>query len=116
MAKKTIIITFNHPPFSGNFCQEGLRAVVGTQLSIDEQDVKTIFMGDGVYFGLKDVEQQDFQKYLKTMKSSEMDIYLEEESINERHIQKEQLNSDFKILPRTEVLKLFKESDHVLAF
>lgn len=54
MAKKTVIVTINHPPFSGNFCEEGLRTIVGTQMAVEEQMIRAVFLGDGVYFGLKE--------------------------------------------------------------
>lgn len=116
MAKKTVIITINHPPYSGNLCEEALRTVVGTHLAVDDQIVKTVFLGDGIYFGLKDLKQQDFLKYLKTIKSMKMDIFLEEESIKERKIDKEMLHKDFKVIPRSEILAFLKEADHVMAF
>lgn len=115
MAKKTVVVTINHPPFSGNFCEEGLRTVVGVQLSIEAHQVKTVLLGDGIYFALKDMKQDDFQKYLLTMKSMKMDFYLEEESVNEKHVSRDRISDDFKIVPRKEILALLKESDHVLA-
>jgi sulfur relay (sulfurtransferase) DsrF/TusC family protein len=116
LAKKNVIITINHSPFTGDFCIEGLRAVVGTHLSIEEQQVKTVILGEGIYFALKDMKQDGFQKYLKTFKGMGMDIFLEEEALNERKLSREMISEEFKIIPREEILKLFLESDHVLAF
>jgi sulfur relay (sulfurtransferase) DsrF/TusC family protein len=116
VAKRNVLITINHSPFTGNFCIEGLRAVVGTHLSIDEQLVKTVILGDGVYLALKDIRQDDFLKYLKTLKGMGMEVFLEEESLNEKKLSKEIINEDIKVLSREEISKIFQESDHVLAF
>ena len=109
-------VTINHPPFSGNICEEGLRTIVGTQMAVEEQMLNAIFIGDGVYFGLKEMNQESFAKYLKTMKSMDMAVYLEEESVRDRHIEKDMINDEFITVSRSEILRLLKESDHVLSF
>lgn len=116
MAKKNIAITINHAPYSGNFCMEGLRSVVGTHLAINEQEVKTLFLGDGVFFGIKTLKEDGFTKFTETLKSMGMEFYLEEESIQQRKIEKTLIREDFKILSRQDIFKILQESDHTLSY
>jgi sulfur relay (sulfurtransferase) DsrF/TusC family protein len=116
MARKNVVITINHPPYAGNFCQEGLRAVVGTHLALEQQEIITVFLGDGVFLALKDLKQDDFLKYLKTLKAMKMSFVLEEESLTDRKIAKESLFEDFIALPRKDIMELLQDADHVIAY
>ncbi len=117
MDKKNIVVLIHHAPFAGNYCTEGLRAIVGTGQAIDGQSVKSVFLGDGVYFGLKDISRDDrVRKYTRIFIGMGMDVYLEDESLQKKSLSSEHLSPDFKIIPRAEILKLLKEADHVLSF
>jgi sulfur relay (sulfurtransferase) DsrF/TusC family protein len=116
MARKSVVITINHPPYTGNFCMEGLRAVVGTHLSLEQQEIFTIFLGDGVFFGMKGLKQDDFLKYIKTLKTMCMTFLLEEESLKERKVRKENVEEDYITLSRIEIMELLQYADHVIAY
>lgn len=117
MDKKNIVVLIHHAPFAGNYCTEGLRTIVGTEQAIDGQSVKSVFLGDGVYFGLKDVSMDDrLRKYTKTFIGMGMSVYLEEESLKKKSLSSENISQDFKVLTCAEILKLLKEADHVLSF
>lgn len=116
MARKNVVITINHPPYTGNFCAEGLRAVVGTHLALEQQEIITVFMGDGVFFGMKALRQDDFLHYIKTLKAMGMTFVLEEESLKERKVSQENVEVDYITLSRKEIMELLQDADHVVAY
>lgn len=117
MDKKNIVVLIHHAPFAGYYCTEGLRTIVGTEQAIDGQSIKSVFLGDGVYYGLKDVSMDDrLRKYTKTFIGMGMSVYLEDESLKMKSLSSENISQDFKVLTRAEILKLLKDADHVLSF
>jgi sulfur relay (sulfurtransferase) DsrF/TusC family protein len=95
---------------------EGLRAVVGTHLALEQQEIITVFLGDGVFFGMKDLKQDDFLKYIKTLKAMGMTFVLEEESLKERKVEEENMEKDFIVLSRKDIMELLQDADHVIAY
>jgi len=117
MDKKNIVVLIHHAPFVGYHCTEGLRAIVGTEHAIDGQSIKSVFLGDGVYYGLKDVSTDDrIRKYTRTFIGMGMSVYLEDESLRNKSLSSTDISQDFKVLTRAEILNLLKEADHVLSF
>jgi sulfur relay (sulfurtransferase) DsrF/TusC family protein len=117
MDRKNIVVLIHHAPFAGNYCTEGLRTIVGTEQAIDGQSVKSVFLGDGVYFGLKDVANDErIRKFTKTFTGMGMKVYIEEESLVKKSLSSEHISKDFQVLSRTDILKILKEADHVLSF
>lgn len=113
---KKVAVIINHSPFSGNFCEEGLRAAAGMGQSQQEHSMKLFLIGDGVWFGLKNSRQHDFLKYIMALKAIDMEMILEQESLDNRKIKTGQLVPDFKVLPRAEILKMIKISNHVITY
>ncbi|MDQ7821990.1 MAG: DsrE family protein [Candidatus Eremiobacteraeota bacterium] len=116
MAKKNVALMLNHSPYTGSFCEEGLRVAVGTHMAIEGQSVKTICIGDGVYFGLASLKQGDFLKYIKIFQGMGMELFIEEDSLRDRNIARERLRDDAKVVTRSEILSILKDSEHVLSF
>ena len=116
MGKKNIVISFNRPPFGSIFYTEGLRAAVGCTAGIDEHEVTMVYLGDGIYFTLKDVDRTDCNKYISTLSSTGAKFYAESESLEERGIKKDLVADDIKIIPRSKILNLFKDADHNIDF
>jgi sulfur relay (sulfurtransferase) DsrF/TusC family protein len=111
MPEKKVLVSFHRAPYGTIFYTEGLRAALGVTSGIDENEVTALFIGDGVYFALKDIDRTDTSKYLATLAKIGAPLYAEEESLCERGINKEDMADDIKIIPRSEVLALYKEAD-----
>lgn len=111
MAEKKVVVSINHAPYGTIFYTEGLRAAVGITAGIDEHSVNTLFLGDGVYYTLKDVNRDDAAGYLSTLNDLGARLYAEEESLGERNISPQQLADDVEVIPRSRVLEFFQEAD-----
>ena len=111
MAEKKVLVSFNRAPYGTIFYTEGLRAALGVTAGIEENEVAALFLGDGVYFALKDLDRTDTSKYIATLSKQGAPLYAEEESLCERGIRREDLADDITIIPRVEALKLFQETD-----
>lgn len=116
MAEKKVVVSFNRAPYGSIFYTEGLRAAVGVTAGIDEHKVDIIFLGDGVYYGLKNVDRTDALGYLGTLEKLGSKLYAEEESLKERNISADKLASDINVIPRSKVAALFKEADATIDF
>jgi sulfur relay (sulfurtransferase) DsrF/TusC family protein len=111
MAEKKVLISFHRAPYGTIFYTEGLRAALGVTSGIEENTVAALFLGDGVYFALKDLDRTDTSKYIATLSGQGAPLYAEEESLRERGISSADLADDIKIIPRSDALKLFQETD-----
>ena len=116
MAEKRVVVSLNRAPFGSIFYTEGLRATVGVTAGIDEHSVDAVFLGDGVYYALKDVDRDDAAGYLKTLSDLGSKLFAEEESLNERNISADNLADDVEVIPRSRVLELFQEADSNIDF
>jgi sulfur relay (sulfurtransferase) DsrF/TusC family protein len=114
--KKRILVTIHHPPFGSMFFSEGLRAAVGISSGLDEHLVDLLFMGDGVFCGLKDADYKDLQRFFMQLRSVSSSFFLEEEALGERGLKPENVSSDFKILSRREIVGKLKEYDFNLDY
>lgn len=113
---KKVLITISHSPYSTDICKEALRVSLGMSLSLMEISVKTVFTGDGVYFGLKEINNSEYIKYIRNFNAMGMELILEEESVNDRKIKGEFISQEFKTVAGNEIFKMIKEADHVIAF
>lgn len=116
MAEKKVVVSFNHAPYGTIYYTEGLRAAVGVTAGLDEHSVNSVFLGDGVYFTLKNVNRDDTTKYLITLSDLGSKLYAEEESLRERNISADQLADDVEVVPRSKILELFQEADYNVDF
>ena len=116
MAEKKVVISFNRAPYGSIFYTEGLRAAVGVTAGIDEHKVDVIFLGDGVFFALKNVARDDSKGYLGTLAKLGTKLYAEEESLNDRKIAKDALAGDVEVIQRKKVLELYQKSDATIDF
>ncbi len=112
--RKNIIIMIKSSPFRGSFCEEALRASVGLRTTIEKNEIKVVFISDGVWFGLKDMKQ--FAKYSISLASLELPLIIEKESMELLKIKQEDLGSGYKIMSRNEISKLLKEAEIVITY
>jgi sulfur relay protein TusB/DsrH len=116
MAQKHVLVTFNHAPYGNIYYTEGLRAVVGVTSGIDEHTVDVVYLGDGVYFALKDVDRKDSAKYLGTLSEAGYTLKAVEESLATRGISKSDLADDVEVISRKQLLELIAKADHTIDF
>jgi sulfur relay (sulfurtransferase) DsrF/TusC family protein len=116
MSEKRVLVTFNRAPFGSVHYTEGLRAVIGVTSGIDEHAVDVVYLGDGVYYTLADVDRTDSQLYLGTLEKLGYTLQVEHESLTERGLSAENLAPDVQVIGRDEVLNLINKADVTIDF
>ena len=116
MAEKHVLITFNRAPFGSIHYTEGLRAVIGVTSGIDEHTVDVVYLGDGVYFTLANVNRSDSKLYLDTLQKLGYKLKVERESLAARGLSEKDLAPDVQVIGREEVLALIRQADVTLDF
>lgn len=116
MAQKHVLFTLNHAPYGSIWYTEGLRAVVGVTSGFEEHTVDVVYLGDGAYFALKNVERTDSARYLGTLAKLDYRLKVERESLAARGIAEQEVAEDIEIVPRTAVLELVKKADVTVDF
>jgi sulfur relay (sulfurtransferase) DsrF/TusC family protein len=116
MAQKHVAVLLTHAPYGNIYYTEGLRAVVGLTSGIDEHTVDVIYVGDGVYFTLKGVDRTDSARYIGSLDKGGYRLRVEQESLAERGIKKEELSEDVEVISRSQVVALLSKADHTVGF
>jgi sulfur relay protein TusB/DsrH len=116
MAEKHVVFTFNHAPYGAIWYNEGLRAVVGVTSGIDEHTVDVVYLGDGVFFGLKGVDRADSARYLGTLAKNGYKLKAEKEALEARGIDKAELAEDVEVVTRADIVALIKKADATIDF
>ena len=116
MGQRHVLVTFNHAPYGSIFYTEGLRAAVGVTSGIDEHTVDVLYLGDGVYFALKDLDRRDSAKYLATLASFGAKLRVEREALAERGIEEGDLAEDVEVIDRRQALELVRRADLTIDF
>lgn len=116
MGQRRVLITFNREPYGSIFYTEGLRVAVGVTSGIDEHTVDVLYLGDGVYFALKDVDRSDSAKYLFTLSAHGTNLKAEEEALRARNISDSDLADDVEVISRDEALQLVRRADVTIGF
>ncbi len=116
MGQKHVLFTINHAPYGSIWYTEGLRAVVGVTSGIDEHTVDVVYLGEGAYFALKNVERTDSAKYLGTLAKLDCQLKVERESLASLGIAESEIAEDIKIISRLELLALVQKADATIDF
>jgi sulfur relay protein TusB/DsrH len=116
MGQRHVLITLNREPYGSIFYTEGLRAAVGVTSGIDEHTVDVLYLGDGVYFALKDVDRSDSAKYLSTLSAQGANLKVEREALQARNISDSDLADDVEVISRDDVLQLVRRADATIDF
>ena len=116
MAQRHVLITFNHAPYGSIYYTEGLRAAVGVTSGIDEHTVDVLYLGDGVYFALKDVDRRDSAKYLGTLSASSVNLRVESDALLSRGISESDLAEGVEVIDGDEALELVRRADLTIDF
>jgi sulfur relay protein TusB/DsrH len=88
-----------------------MRAAVGATAGIDEHEVNLLFLGDGVYNALRDMEEKENEGYLSTLDEAGVKYYVVSEDLRERGIDEKELRDRFEVIDRERALSLLKEAD-----
>jgi len=116
MGQRHVLITFNHAPYGSIYYTEGLRAAVGVTSGIDEHTIDVLYLGDGVFFALKDIDRSDSAKYLATLSALGVNLKAEKEALQARSISESDLADDVDVVSRDEALELVRRADLTIDF
>lgn len=112
MAKKNVTITISNPPHGNNCVVEGLKIAVGLCAGTDEHNLTVIFCGDGIFNLLSDISWDETSSNCwKMVKKLGLTLYVDEESMLERGVQEADIDEPVKLVNRTDITKLLKNSD-----
>lgn len=114
MSGKKITLIVKSSPFRGSFCEEALRATLGMNETIDENKINIVFVSDGVWFAMEDMNK--FMKYTIAFTSLKMPLYLEKESLEEKGIKESELASGFTVKDRSEISKILLDAEAVISY
>ncbi len=112
--EKPILILINSRPFGTIVNFEGWRASVG-MFGMDHTPTM-LFMGDGVYALLKDMDDLHIRMFKSTYLNFDGRICASKRSLEERNISPEEVTDGVEVLDENEVGKAFAENELVLTF
>lgn len=115
-SNKTFVTFISHTPFCEKFCEEGLRFALGSGNSMIKHTITAVFICDGVWFAHNNLEQRDFEKYIKAFRSMDMDLIVEKESLEERKISLDNIKKDFKVMERVAIYDILKNCNFSVSF
>jgi tRNA 2-thiouridine synthesizing protein C len=107
-------------PFGTIYALESLEVVLIA--AAFEQDVSLVFMDDGVFQLIKDMDTKDIgmKNFSKTYKALEMydveKLYVEKESLEKRGLTEDDLIVDVEVMASADMKSLMAEQDVVLSF
>lgn len=111
-------MVIRNSPFNTLRNSEALRMSVG--LTLGDNVVQVVFMGDGVYTLLavspEVIGSPPLEKHIQTLKLLKRRMVVDRESLDERGLTAESLNYDVEVRPRSEVAELLSESEVVITY
>lgn len=116
MPRKHVLFTLNHAPFGSVYHSEGLRAALGATAGIEENTVDIVYLGDGVYYTLKNVDRSDARVFLETLSTLGVQLRAERESLEERGVPADEVAEDIEVISRADVRELIDKADFVINF
>jgi sulfur relay (sulfurtransferase) DsrF/TusC family protein len=114
--EKNVVLTINHAPFGSNHFVEGLRAAMGLIASTDEFNIFVIFLGEGIYAALTELERNEASKYIATLTDYGFRLSAEKESLVERGLPADDIALDVEVIGRSQVLELLNAADFTIDF
>ncbi|MFQ5825937.1 MAG: DsrE family protein [Dehalococcoidia bacterium] len=116
MAQKRVLFVFQQPPFGTIHFSEGLRAAIGMTIGRDDHIVDVLYLGDGVYFALRDVDRGETLYYLNMLLDEGCLPKVEQESLALRGIGRGEVAGDMEIVTRHQALELISQADITFDF
>ncbi|MHA1934036.1 MAG: DsrE family protein [Candidatus Thorarchaeota archaeon] len=112
--ERNVLILIRSKPFGTIFNFEGWRASVG-MFGLDHEPLM-LFISDGVYAVLKDMEDMHIRMFKSTYKSFDGRICVSGKSLAERNIDESELIDDIEILDEDAIGKALEENEVVVTF
>lgn len=112
MPGKKICVLLKSKPFSTINYYEALRNAAG----LWEHQVSFIWMGDGVYAALKDIDTTLTHRYFSELPEAGVSLYAEEEALKERGLTATDLTQGIAVANRHQISELLAEAQATLVF
>ncbi len=111
--EKNIVILLRQPPHGTLYPVEGLRMSVAVSADFDPI---TIAINDGVYAFLKNVDKTMYSMHIDFLKDIDLDIFIDEKSLIERALTKNDLIEQVEVKEHAEILKIIENSTVTIPF
>lgn len=117
---KNILVIQRTAPYGSSLAREGIDYVL-TSAAYD-QNISLLFLGDGVFQLLAEQDSKNIQlknqlSALEVLPLYDIEnLYITEEDLSERHLNKKQLGLNVNIISRSDVHALIAQQDHVVGF
>lgn len=112
MPSKKICVILKSKPYSTINYYESLRSAAG----LWEHQVYFIWMNDGVYAALKDVDTTLTHRYFSELPEAGITLYAEEEALRERGFTPQDLTEGIKPVSRKQITEILAGVDSSLVF
>ena len=111
--EKNIVILLRQPPHGTLYPVEGLRMSVAVSADFDPI---TIAINDGVYAFLKNVDKTMYSIHIDFLKNIDLDIFVDEKSLIERGLTKNDLIEQVEVKEHAEIVKMIENSTVTIPF
>ena len=111
--EKNIVILLRQPPHGTLYPVEGLRMSVAVSADFDPI---TIAINDGVYTFLKNVDKTMYSMHIDFLKNIDLDIFIDEKSLIERGLTKNDLIEQVEVKDHAEILEMIENSTVTIPF
>jgi len=112
MPGKKICVMLKSKPFSTINYYEALRNAAGFW----EHQVSFIWMGDGIYAALKEVDTALTHRYFSELPDAGVSLYVEEEALRERGFTADDLTAGITVAGKQKIIELLGEAQATLVF
>lgn len=102
-----IVIILRKPPHGSMFSAEGLRVAVAVGGHLE---TTVVSIEDSVYAFLKNVDATLYKKHLDFLKKCEIPIFVDEDSLRERGLTKDDLLDVVEVKEHREILNVMSEA------
>lgn len=113
MPEKTVLIIVKSKPYSSLNYYEALRTASGLLV---EHRVILIWMGDGVYAVLKNADRNLTGRFFEIFPDMDIKLYVEEESLKERGLGREDVIPDTEVISKEEIPGLILDAQASIVF
>jgi tRNA 2-thiouridine synthesizing protein C len=114
---KKMLFVFSTPPYDHWRSQEGLDALLAT--AAFDQDVRTLFIGDGVYQWMADPQAttKNIAKILASFEHYDLNpVYVQSTALDIRKVPQAALPKDAILLSDSEIALQLSSADHIFYF
>ena len=112
--ERPVLLLIKSRPFGTIINFEGWRASVG-MFGMDHEPTM-LFMGDGVYAVLKNIDDLPIRMFKATFKSFDGRICVSKKSLEERNIGPDEIAEDAEIIDEDAIAEAFIENDIIVTF